>query len=148
MFVRRITALSLLLSLAACDPADRERTDARRFLSAYAALDHRDPVSEREREVEGLSSLPLHAPVVMKARDACVAAHRALIGAERAQELAASALERALAARPDGEPLSKEQSEKVQQSIVQAESALTGARTRFAPCEAEARALALRYAER
>lgn len=149
MLMGRIGAgLIALSALAACDESGRERSEARRFLNAYAALNHRDPVAEREREVASLAQLPLHVPVVLKARDACVDAHRALIAAERAQEAATDALDRALAAKPNGEALDKQQADGVQQSISAAEVALSSARTRFTPCEAEARALALRHAER
>ncbi len=149
MFAWRFSGCVLLLvCLGACDSSARERSEARRFLASYGALDHRDAMDEREREVTDLAALPLHSPIVMKARDACVSAHRALLEAERAQERAAGALEKALASRPDGEALSKQQAAQVQQSITAAETALSGARTRFAPCETDARDLALRYAER
>ncbi len=147
-FRRPLTLVLGVLCLLACDDSARERTEARRFLTAYGALSHRDSLPEREREVADLASLPLHVPLVIRAREACVAAHRALIDAERAQESAASALDQALAARPDGEVLGKQDAETVQRSITQAETALTAARTRFAPCETDARSLALRYAER
>lgn len=140
--------LGLLAGLPACDSAGRERDEARRFLAVYSGLDHREPLDQREREVGELEALPLHAPKVLHARDACVSAHRALIAAERAQDTATQALDRALASKPNGEALDKQQAEGVQQSIVKAESALSGARTRFSACEAEARQLALRFSER
>lgn len=146
-FVRGVLALSMFVCIG-CDSSSRERDEARRFLGAYDALDHRDPLAQRTRDVEALATLPLQVPTVQHARDACVGAHRALIAAEQAQETAAKALDAALASRPDGTPLDPKQAESVQQSIVAAESALSGARTRFAPCESEARSLALRFAER
>lgn len=137
-----------LLGSVACDGSARERDEARRFLASYSALDHRDPRPQREREVGALAALPLFVASVVHARDACVTAHRALMGAEQAQEGAAAALDAALKDQPDGEPLGKLASERVQQRIVEAELALSGARTRFTPCETEARSLALRFAAR
>jgi len=142
-----LLGLSMMLGVG-CDSSARERDEARRFLASYDALDHRDPLKQREREVEALSLLPLHVPSVQHARDACVGAHRALIAAEQAQETAALALDQALAGKVDGSGLDPKEASRVQQSILAAESALSGARTRFAPCEAEARSLALRFAER
>ncbi len=137
-----------LLGLLACGSADRERGEARRFLGSYGALDHRAKGAERERAIHELEQLPLHVPSVQHARDACVGAHRALLSAELTQEQAAAALDKALASKPNGEALDKSVADGVQQNIVQAETALAGARTRFGACESEAQSLALRFAPR
>jgi len=145
---RHLATLLGLLGLLGCNEADRERDEARRFLGSYAALDHRAKSTERERAVRELEHLPLHVPSVQHARDACVSAHRALLAAEQSQETAAAALDKALASKPNGEALDKSVADGVQQNIAQAETALSGARTRFSACESEAQSLALRFSPR
>ncbi len=133
----------------ACDSDDRQRDEARRFLALYEQLDHRQPLAQRRAQVTDLAQLPLQAEVVVSARDACVAAHRALIAAEQSHEQAASELERLLAAGGgDDGPLDGVESAKVRTSIEQAEGALSAARSRFEPCESQTRSLSLRFGVR
>ena len=140
--------LVLALALAGCDREGRVRAEARTFLALYEATDHRASVAERERKVAQLEQLALSEVVVGKARDECVAAHRALIRAERENEVASGQLDRALAAQPAGAPLPVEETARIRGEITKAEQSLTDARARFERCEQQARTLSLRFGAR
>jgi hypothetical protein len=135
-------------SLHGCDREGRTRAEARTFLALYEATDHRAPVPERERKVAQLEQLTLTDQVVREARDECVAAHRSLISAEHSNDKAGKQLDEALAGHPQGEALPENATVGIRAGIEQAERALVDARTRFERCEAGARDLSLRYAER
>lgn len=118
------------------------------MLALYHAIDHKGPVSPRERMVDDLAELPLDTEVVQNARNACVGAHRALLSAEQAHERAAASLDRVLASKPDGQPLGQAESSLVQREIEGAEQSLRQARERFAPCEDQVQSLALRFGDK
>ena len=138
----------LALLFASCDREGRVRAEARTFLALYEATDHRAPVREREHKVAQLDQLALTEPAVVKARDECVAAHRALIRAEQQNEGASSQLDQALAAQPKGEPLAPAETVRIKAEITKAEQSLVDARARFERCETQARSLSLRFGKR
>jgi DNA polymerase III delta prime subunit len=144
----RVAVCGLVLTVlasAACDRDDRVRAEAHTFLALYRATDHRAPIAERERKIAQLEQLTLSEQAVRTARDQCVGAHRALIRAERENEVAAGQLDRALAAQPDGGPLQVTDTARIRAEIDRAEGSLTDARGRFEKCEAQARTLSLRF---
>lgn len=140
--------LLLALAVVACDRDGRVRAEARTFLALYEATDHRASVPDRERKVTQLEQLALSEPVVGKARDECVAAHRALIRSERENELASRQLDQALAGQPAGAPLPVTETARIRGEITKAEQSLTDARARFERCEEQARTLSLRFGAR
>lgn len=145
----RWLVLTLFLpALSGCDREARTRAEARTFLALYEATDHRAPVLERERKVAQLEQLTLTDAVVRRARDQCVAAHRALIAAEHSNERATKQLDEALAGQPNGEALSEGTTTGIRSGIEQAERSLAEARRLFEKCEADARDLSLHHAER
>jgi hypothetical protein len=142
----KFACILLVAGSVAC--AGRETEEARAFLSAYEAIDHRDPEPVRAPRVEALAKLVLTSPKVQKTRDECVKAHRLLLDAEGAQERAASALEEAVRGTPGAEPMAPARTFAIQSVISAAERALAEARQRFTTCEQEARDLSLRYGRR
>jgi hypothetical protein len=132
----------------ACDRDDRVRAEAHTFLAVYRATDHRAPIAERERKIVQLEQLTLSEEVVQRARDQCVGAHRALVRAELENETAASQLDKAIAAQPDGGALLAVDTQRIRTGIEQAASSVADARTRFEKCESQARSLSLRFGGR
>lgn len=145
VFLPLFLLLSLGSLLLACDSEGRTRAEAHTFLALYAATDHRAPVAERERKIQQLMQLSLSDETVRKARDECVAAHRALLTAERQNEQAASQLDKALKAQPTGGALPETETANIRAGIAQAEASLGDARARFEKCETQARSLSLRF---
>jgi hypothetical protein len=148
---RWIPAAALVVSLLASGCTDREdriRAEARSLLTMYEATSHRAPLDERERKITQLSQLAISDAPLRKTRDLCVEAHRALVRAERENDVASSQLEKALAAQNDGGPLPAEQVETIRNSIASAERAIGASRGSFEQCESEIRTLSLRYGER
>jgi len=82
----------LVALLAACEPD--ARNDAVIYLDRVQRVDLDDPIPERRRLIESLASLPLSAPQVRDARDACVEAHQTIIEAEDLTRSARAAVER------------------------------------------------------
>jgi len=80
-----------LLALGCSDPAPNE---ARLFLDRVGRLEPDEPESRRAL-VASLRALPLTAPEVIEARDACVQMHEALLRAEDLSADARAALEEA-----------------------------------------------------
>jgi hypothetical protein len=138
--------LAALLIVAAMACGDRRvRTEARAFLARFEALDHREKAAVRETKLVALEQLVLTEPEVVSARMHCVEGHQALLSSERAHEHAAQQLDRALAASPDGAPLSPQATEQIRVEIEQADQALGRARANLRQCENEARGLSLRF---
>jgi hypothetical protein len=135
-------------SFSGCDREGRLRAEARTFLTLYKATDYRASIPERERKLAQLEQLTLTEPLVDAARNECVAAHRALIRAERENEQAAGALDRALIATPDGGVLEPADADRIRAGIVQAERSVGDSRARFGRCEEHARSLSLRFGAR
>jgi hypothetical protein len=151
VFSQLLAVLLLLVSLPglpACSSEGRARAEAHMFLALYEATDHRAPLAERERKIAQLEQLSLSDEVVDKARAECVGAHRALLKAERENELAAVQLDKAVAAQPDGGALPVADTASIRAGIEQAERSLVDARGRFEKCETQARSLSLRYGDR
>jgi hypothetical protein len=142
--LRKLCWLGVLLAGFACGE-DRLRSESRAFLSLYEVIDHRQPAQIRELKLAALGSLVLTEPDVKKARDECVAAHRALLSAEREHEQAATQLDRAIAQNDNGGPLPAATTELIRQGIDHAEQSLTKARGLFERCENQARSLSLRF---
>lgn len=140
--------LCAMVAAGCTDREERLRAEARVFLNLYEATDHRAPIAERERKIEQLEQLSLADEAVRKARDECVDAHRALIRAERENEQASRALDQALSAAPQGEPLAPADTERIRARITGAEAALSDSRSRFERCESQARGLAMRFGKR
>lgn len=91
--MRRLATLALLvLALLGCEPD--ARNDAIIFLDRVQRIDLDDPLAERRRHVESLASLPLSAPEVQRARDACVEAHQTILSAEELTQGARAEVER------------------------------------------------------
>ncbi len=135
----------IALGLGALGCGDGARTEARAFLTRLDVIDHRDKAASREEKLAVLEQLVLSEPEVVTARRHCLEGHRALLSSERAQEQAAAALDRALAASPGGAPLSGQASEQIRTEIEQAERSLARARANLGQCENEARGLRLRF---
>jgi hypothetical protein len=131
-----------------CDHDDRVRAEAHTFLAVYRATDHRAPIAQRERKIVQLEQLTLSEGVVRTARDECVGAHRALVRAELENETAASQLDKAIAAQPDGGALLAADTQRIRVGIEQAASSVAEARARFEKCETQARSLSLRFGDR
>lgn len=127
---------------------DREATqkEARSFMRAYEAVSHKAPVPKRRAALDALRGLILHRPEVKEARDRCVRAHEALLEGEAAQEQAAQALDRALAAAPaGGAPLAPATRADIGAELERSEKSLADAKAKFADCEDSYRDLQLRY---
>ncbi|MEZ4336807.1 MAG: hypothetical protein R3B82_09285 [Sandaracinaceae bacterium] len=89
----RVASVALLaITLLGCEPD--ARNDATIFLDRVQRIDLDDPVAERRRNVESLASLPLSAPEVRRARDACVEAHQTILDAEGITSAARAEVER------------------------------------------------------
>src|SRR3954466_3429698 len=86
--LRKLCWMGLLLAGLGCGD-DRLRGESRAFLRLYEVIDHRQPAQIRELKLAPLGWLVLTEPDVKKARDECVAAHRALLRPEREQRKAA-----------------------------------------------------------
>lgn len=135
-----------LVSLAGSACGDRRlRSEARAFLARYEALDHREKAASREQKVHALEQLVLTEPELVKVRTHCVEGHAALLASERTHEHAAQQLDRAVAASPEGAPLSARATEQIRLEIEQADSALARARENLRQCESAARGLSLRF---
>ena len=141
-FVLSVVGVAMATS---CDRDDRVRAEAHTFLALYRATDHRAPTAARERKIVQLEQLSLSEEVVRAARDQCVRAHRALVRAELQNETAASQLDQAIAAQPDGGALMAADTLRIRAGIEQATSSLAEARGGFEKCEAQARSLSLRF---
>lgn len=138
--------LAVLLAVAALACGDRRvRAEARAFLAGFEAIDHRDKPEARETKLLVLEQLVLTEPEVVNARAHCVEGHKALLSSERAHEHAAQQLDRAVAASPEGAPLSPQATEQIRVEIEQADQALARARANLRQCENEARGLSLRF---
>jgi hypothetical protein len=143
---RTVTAIVAVLGMCALACGEgRVRAEARAFLTRFELIDHREKPAAREQKLAALEQVALSEPEVVAARKHCLEGHRALLSSERAQEQAAAALDRALAASPGGAPLSGQASEQIRGEIEQAERALARARASLGQCENEARGLRLRF---
>lgn len=143
--LQKLCWLGLVLAAALGCSDDRLRSESRAFLSLYEVIDHRQAAQIRELKLAALEALVLTEPDVKKARDECVAAHRALLSSEREHEQAAAELDRAIAKNGDGGPLPSATTEQIRKGIDHAEQSLTKARSLFGGCENQARSLSLRF---
>ena len=134
----------LSVCLLACGDA-RLRSEARAFLARYEAIDHREKGTLREQKLRALEQLVLTEPEVQGVREHCVAGHNALLTSERTHEHAAQQLDRAVAASPEGAPLSAQATEQIRAEIERADGALGRARENLRQCESQARGLSLRF---
>ena len=92
MTARLLALLTLVATLLGCEPD--ARNDAIIFLDRVQRIDLDDPLADRQRLMESLASLPLSAPEVTRARDACVEAHQTIIQAESLTAGARTEIER------------------------------------------------------
>jgi hypothetical protein len=136
---------ALLWLLSGCGGDNRLRSEARAFLTLYESLDHREKPAVRELKLRSLAALVLTEPLVKQARDACMAAHKALLTSEREHEEAARKLDQAIADNTSGAPLPVQATEQIRQGIDQADRSLSAARGLFQRCESQARSLSLRF---
>jgi len=135
-------------AFAGCDRDARARAEAHTFLALYGATDHRASVEERERKITQMEQLSISTEAVRTARDECVGAHRTLIAAERENETASAALDKALRDLPKGESLPENETTRIRAGIDKASNSLNDARGRFDKCETQVRSLSLRFGER
>lgn len=131
-----------LLALAACEPDTRN--DAVIFLDRVQRLDLDDPIAQRRRLVESLSSLPLQASEVVSARDACVEAHETIIEAE---ELTANARQ-AVEEHEDESSIPIVERTRLEADIRRSNRLLERSRSMFSRCHRLTRDLEVRYRSR
>jgi len=142
-----VTRLLLILGLGAALGAcgDDARNDARVYLDRVQQLDLDDPIEERERLVDSLASLPLSAPEVQRARDACVEAHRTILEAESLHRGAREALVRA---DMDEHAIPITQRQRIERDIQRSNQAIERSRDLFTRCHRLTRSLETRYRRR
>ena len=135
----RTILLALAVLLVACEPD--ARNDAVIYLDRVQRLDLDDPVAERRRLVESLASLPLSAPEVVSARDACVEAHQTILEAEGHTASAREAVER----YPEESDIPIPIRQRIERDITRSNQLIERSRAMFDACHRLTRDLEVRY---
>jgi len=131
------------LAFAGC--ADNERNEAQLLIDRLERIEEDSPLAVRQRELASVRRLGLSAEEVLRVRDACVRAHDALLTAEREQESARTALERATSA---GAELPPAAATRIAAAIERSDRAIVQSRALFPACQEGKRSLTLRFGGR
>ena len=136
----RAAAFALLaVTLLGCEPD--ARNDATIFLDRVQRIDLDDPIAERRRNVESLASLPLSAPEVQRARDACVEAHQTILDAETLTTSARAEVER----YEDESQIPITARQRIEADIRRSNGLIERSRSLFDTCHRLTRDLEVRY---
>ena len=109
------------------------------------AIDESDPPDVRRPRVADLAALSVHDVDVVRARDACVRFHEALLTAEDAQHRARHDLERATGGDEHATKIDPDAARRISQAIRESEAAIRSSRQLFPGCEGEVRGLRDRF---
>ncbi len=130
------------LALLGCEPD--ARNDATIFLDRVQRIDLDDPIADRRRNVGSLASLPLSAPEVQRARDACVEAHQTIIDAETLTTGARAEVER----YEDESQIPITARQRIEADIRRSNGLIERSRALFDTCHRLTRDLEVRYRSR
>ncbi len=140
---RLLLAMLVLMFAAGC--ADNVRNEAQLLVDRLERIEEDAPLAVRQRELASVRRLGLSAEEVVRVRDACVRAHDALLTAEREQESARAALERATGA---GAELPPADATRIAAAIERSDRAIAQSRELFPACQEGKRGLMLRFGGR
>jgi len=140
---------SLLLGLNACQSEEaRLREEASRFVELSGQIKYGDTPELREQRLAALEQAVFVSPKVVGARTVCLSGHRQLIQAQRSQNETAKELDKALSETDAGGPMALGTIERLQGILTTAQSQLRSAQAELTECEAQVRALDVRFGKR
>ena len=137
---RLLAPLLILAALSGCEPD--ARNDAIIFLDRVQRIDLDDSIADRQRLVESLRSLPLSAPEVTRARDACVEAHETILSAEELTQNARAQIERY---EGDESQIPITERQRIERDIQRSTQLIERSRSHFDTCHRLTRDLEVRY---
>ena len=141
---RRVAVAIVLACLLCTACEDNERNEAQLLIARLERIEEDSPLPVRQQELASVRSLGLSTPSVVRVRDACVRAHEALLTAEREQQAARAALERATTA---GAELPPADAQRIAAAIARSDTAIASSRRLFPSCQEGKRALSLRFGQ-
>jgi hypothetical protein len=131
-----VASVILLLALS-CSGKENAREQASDLLERISRLDPTASMDTRDAALRALSDAPVAAEDLRALRDACVSAHRGLLGAERSQAEVRTKLDQG---KPEAEELPA-----LESALASATAQLKSARTALDACEHQKREVTLRY---
>lgn len=132
-----LVASVILLLVLSCSGKENAREQAQDLLERISRLDPTASLDARDAALRALSNAPVAAEDLRTLRDACVSAHRGLLGAERSQAEVRTKLDQG---KPKPEELPA-----LESALASATAQLTSARTALSACEHQKREVTLRY---
>jgi hypothetical protein len=144
--LRLALLVAILTSLPSCACSDeRTRNEAMLFLDRFEDVDVDDPLEDRRAAIEGIRGLTLSDEDVLRARNACVDAHEALIEAE---DQHAAARHQLVVASHGGSEVPPDIARQVEDAIDASDQAIERSRELFPRCTREVNALESRFHHR
>lgn len=148
-FARALGCGFLLLFGVGCQSDEaRLRVEAQRFIALYQQVDYDASPEARGVKLTELEKAVFVAPEVVLARGLCLSGHRQLIDAQRVQDETAAEIDKALAGTKDAQPLPLADIARMQEKVQASQATLGQARRQLEACEAQTRALDLRFGKR
>jgi hypothetical protein len=137
-----------LLGLGCQADETRLRAEAQRFVAMYQQVEYDAPAATRSAKLDELEKAVFVSKEVVDARALCLSGHRQLLEAQRGQDQTAEELDKALAGTTGAQPLPPGTVERLQETLKASQTTLGQARRQLEDCEAQTRALDLRFGKR
>lgn len=141
-----LVASVILLCALGCFGQESSRNEAQDLLERIARLNRTANLDTRDTALRALAIFPAASTDLRALRDACVSAHRGLLGAERSQAEVRSALDLASRQQTQGQGMPEPAALLALQSkLTGATEGLATARTALDACELKTREVTLKY---
>ncbi len=148
-FVRTTLIGAAFFAVCACQSEEsRLRDEASRLVELYAQVSYEDAPDVREQKLAAIEQAVFVSPEVVNTRTVCVEGHRALMATQRNQEETAKEIDQAIGQADGAEPLPLDVLERLQLKLSSAQEQVGPIRSQLEACEAQIRALNLRFGKR